>query len=146
MAELLRSDLKKINKDLRDRAMNHGSEEDLDDESEIEEVEATLDTRKDCRAGGIVKKETAIKDEPLDDDVHMTLGNQIHLKGSSTNDNSARSQYSLKSKAQIASLRADAMRLRQEAARREAEAYELEAKMLRAEAKELDSPTIKIDG
>lgn len=121
--------------------------DDLDDEDESD-ADEKLGTEKDTPlnvTADVAMQEAKIKDEAPDDDAEILTSAPTQKKPRLSNGSALNANAGLKTKAQIASLRADAMRLRQEAARREAEAYELEARMLRAEAKEADSPYIKIE-
>lgn len=135
VAEVVVGDLDRINKDLRERCgaieaevleIESGEEA----ESVGDDVQKDMATKPEADA-----EESKIKLEPADGDFE-TIPNgckQEDFAASAVAPLAKRS--SLKAKAHVATLRADAMRLRQEAARREAEAYELEAKMLKAEAR-----------
>ena len=156
--ELLRSDVERFVKDLRERNSKREFEvEEVDDADEAggaesddgeDEDEDGMKEDGDHDANAISERTTAkAKAEPTDTDADMAVDDE---KISTTNGTAStfnrtatpmlkptRGKHHLRAKAQIASLRGDAMRLRQEAAKKEAEAFELEAKMLRAEAKEL---------
>ena len=137
VAEILRSDLKKINTDLTERALQNGNADDFDDDDDDKSDEDEVlgvdgDTKQEA---DVEPMNVKIKHEHSDADVDMVTDDQVETKPVITEDIDSRSKSNLKTRAKIATLRADAMRLKQEAARREAEAYELEAKMLREEAK-----------
>ena len=137
IAEILIGDLSRINQDLKERATKGGESDDVDaedDSDEDGEDESDADNIEEVHS--VEQKETKFRSEPMD--VEMVTDGFPQTEVSIMEAPTRKSKSSLKTKGQIASLRADAMRLKQEAARRLAEAYELEAKLLKAEAKDIE--------
>ena len=143
VAELLLSDLERIVKAVRERNANECDDaEDLQSQDETDEQDEKDDAEVDGEGnadgyGSRLTKRVRIKHEPAnDDDITMQADVMEQNNHAVTGGGMPAWNSGLEKKAQIASLRADAMRLKQAVAGRMAEAYELEADVLREEAKQ----------